>query len=263
MIKIISLVFLVLIVGCEEKEIFIKKGNSILIDTSGLEIEKADELTWVVGRNRIKQKVSKGFIVKFQLPKLKEENFRELYEKNKIDSWLVKITKSTSSNSNNSLGMYVVPFRVRTDKGMRFSHGGLSQFMVYYAAASMSERFRRFPCPAFDHRFRIDDLDIRSNPARSEQSLLLAQRDRGLTGKFETAGFIPLHFNGGMSLEGEYQISIALFNSQFNILYSEFAPLADKIIVRSEDTIAIQGCENFQIPEAGELPGIKDIRWNK
>ena len=232
--------------SCDKGQL-IQTRHGVVMRFDSIRLKKLKEVSWSVGQGLVKQNVSKGFTATIGLPGIGGTALKELYEVHKVDSWMVKVERHTPRWGKELIGHFMVPLRVQTQKGLRISSGRRVQFRVYYAAASISPRFERLPCPAFEHSLQLDQ--IRVVESESVRELFTIRRRSVVRGGVKSAGFVSLEFNGGASLKGNYTISVSLYNSVSRVLMSEYVPVRDSISIGHERAVAIKGCGGFEISE--------------
>ena len=253
---------LLLLLGACQKAELVKTKHGLVMRFSSSQIEEVRNIPWSVGQGFMKQQISKGFMAVITLPDLGDDDLSYLYNAKKVDSWLVKIERTTVRRGREFIGHFMVPLKVQTQKNLRISLTTDIRFRVYYAAASVSSRLQRFPCPAFGHNLKLANFHIHSSDSIQE-SLVIRGREM-IRGKMETAGFVSLEFNGGASLQGEYSVSLALYNSSSKVLMSRYVPVRDTIAILEEYPIGIEGCGNFVIPaksNKGHRRSLRDIKF--
>lgn len=250
---------LFLVLGCSKEGVLKEGRNGLFLNLDGAKVHRVTNQEWRVGRGSEKEYVSKGFLVHLKLPEFKEEELRLLLNRFGIDSFLIKIVRDQGPAINQTVGHYKIDLSVVTSNKGQLKAPRESQFRIYYAATSMSQRFLQFPCPAFDHRYFIDDVKIITNKT-DLKSIVRSYRPYQGKGLGETS-FIPQVFNGGESLSGHYKIMFALYSHKKRMLYTEFREIANSILIGREDKIRISSCDGFTIPERGSSPSLKDIKF--
>lgn len=249
----ILLTLLFLSVSCT-KWAKVEESNGIhKIENIKAEIFSEKDIEWKVGKKR-GGTVSKGFSFKVSIPKIDEDGRETLLEKYNVDNWLYKISRIRKGRKQ-QLGL------------LSFDLGNMSRtttdvtIHIFYHAASVSQRFRRFHCPAFNHRFQIDDLELDSDSLGEFN--LYTKRNQAVRGKITKPAFAPVIFSGGRSLEGEYFVEIALYSSKDKRLYTPFKRVSNKVKVEGEKKISIPSCvgvkeENRPLPSS-KSPSIRDL----
>src|SRR5690606_13064087 len=104
--------------------------------------------------------------------------------------------------------------------------------ILYYSAAAVSNSFRNFKCPAFEHRKKITDIDFKSFKEKIDR--LYVSRQESITSDINSGQFFPITFNAGKHLKGEYMVEIALYSSSLRTTYSKWLALYKKVSVEKE-----------------------------
>lgn len=224
--------------GCTKKTSVNKEGASTHLSDVQWRVAKLSEVTWKVGRT-LRDIVTRNLTVVVELPPFAQEDEEFLAKTYGIDSWLVRITQITAASARIELGTLHVPFRGVT-KGRG---GGLPvrsvSFSLTYAAAAMSERFRRFNCPAFSHDRRLGDYDVIGDEKPIEIIIVPAGT---YSEKLKPNELVPTTYNIGHTMVGEYAVEVALLNSNEKKMYSQFQELPFHIKVHNEKTETVEGC---------------------
>ena len=246
--------------ACDKAQV-VETTNGLVVEFDALGVQELREVSWRVGGEKVKQEVSKGFVASVELPALSKQALALLYQKRQIDAWIVRIDRESFRRGRQFIGHFMVPFRVQTRANNTVSSMAMARFRSYYAAASMSLRFQRFACPAFGHNLKLTSFTV-NGPSAARETLVV-QRKSKVVGRVESAGFVPLDFNGGMSLKGNYLVSIALYNSAAKMLMSEYLPIREVISITGEQPVAVKGCQGVMIPapEKSQEHSLKDIKF--
>lgn len=234
-------IFLILLVGlsaCTKKAVLNKEGAAARLSEVQWKVAKVDESVWKVGRT-LRDVVSKKLTLIIDLPKIDEDDEEFLRKTYTVDSWLVRVIQITPSSARIELGTLHVPFRGTTHGRA----GGLPvksvAFALTYAAASMSERFRRFHCPAFSHDRRLNDYQIEGEQKPIE---IVVMPGGSHSEKLHQNELVPTQLNIGHTMVGEYRIEVALLSTTEKKFYSAFRELPFYLKVVSEKTVSVEGC---------------------
>ena len=234
----ICLTLLLGLSSCTKSTTVHKDGASTRLSDLQWKSSKLVEVTWKVGRS-LRDIVSRNLTTVIELPNIDEDDEEFLQKTYGIDAWLVRITQITPASARIELGTLHVPFRGAT-KGRG---GGLRvksvSFSLTYAAAAMSERFRRFNCPAFSHDRRLDDYEIAGEQKPIEMVVVASS---SYEEKLKPNELVPTNFNIGHTMVGEYVIEVALLNTHAKKFYSSFHELPFHIKVSREKTVNVEGC---------------------
>lgn len=239
--------FGIFLTSCHKESELLIKGNNYYVKTGKLEIHDEKEIPWKVGFTG-SQTISKGIRFSFDLPFITEENWEKLYKEKEIDGWLVKLTKS-STGRKEILGLYGVKIVYPGVSNIKTRVVKMGSLGVNYAAANISMRLSRLNCPALNHNKRIGKLN--TDPKTDDSRVLsigAAEEDR-IEAKVEAMAFSPVSANGGMELEGKYQVSIAFFNSVSKMKKSNYLEIDQNLVIGKDETVLLKGCSGSDIPE--------------
>jgi hypothetical protein len=160
-------------------------------------------------------------------------------QKFEIDSWIFRV-KFDHGNTISETAIIMVPFKPKSIGRVSGSTGAKSfSINLSYAAATHSERFRRFQCPAFNHRKKIDDYDIKTDDKLIDMSI---SELKSLNGNPKMIELTPLRFNMGESLQGTVLVEAALYSYKMKAMRSAFYDIGSKIVIE-EENVAIPECE--------------------
>tara|TARA_R110000868_G_scaffold378945_1_gene644594 strand:- start:5021 stop:5821 length:801 start_codon:yes stop_codon:yes gene_type:complete len=263
MIKLTSLfTLLILLTSCRDyAEVDVDgQGASVAWKSGGA--TSVSVTPWRVGPYR-KQMLSMGARVKVEFPALKEEDIEMLGEKFDVDSWLVSIQVS-GLGRRQRLASYYMPLFKRSGRSgvMGVSSAEMGYLDLYYAAASISTRLRNLECPGLEHRRVLGNAEIREVATGNPMIVVSKMQEYSFQNKVERLDFQRNIINLGESVEGEYQVSFALYNSKKNRVLSNDAIAPQVIVLSGEKNERIRGCENLQTPPAkqdgaGEIQNFK------
>lgn len=250
--KALSLFFFFGLWSCSDKALLEKSPfNSRL---SGLQwsIDKVSEGTWKVGP-RYRQMVSKNLVLVLSLPTIAKEDMSYLQQTYGVDSWVVKIIQ-LNPEGRMELAQLLAPFYSQPKSRAGQLTIRAVSFALTYAASAISERFRRFQCPAFSHSRRLDEWKVVGEPNTLDMTI----NSRGrFTEKLVTSELVPIALNIGHSMIGEYYFEVALYGSHRKELYSPFQRLPQSLKVIREETVEIEGCagvhQEYQTPQKGVI----------
>lgn len=205
--------------------------------------------TWKVGPLK-RQTLSMGVRIRIDLPRMKDSDIEMLGEKYNVDSWLVTFSKG-SLGRRDRLGAFYLPLFRAAGRGR--GAGGVAQMEsgyidFFYAAASISARLRSLECPALKHRYKIGNVEVRETA--NDRSLLVVGPMQEFTymGKAEKLEFQRNIINGGSTLSGEYEITLAFYNSKTNRVLSNEVVAPQVLVISQEEVENIRGCENAKTP---------------
>lgn len=237
--KALLILSLLLIYSCTKYAEFSKDAVGINIEPVNMNINRLNEIEWWVGRPK-EAKISQSFTFAVDMPKIRQDDLDYLTEHKGVDAWILRLIVNRGSETQD-LGSLYTPFRPRKITRGNQGAGAASSvsLKVYYAAAYASERFRAFTCPAFEHRSKIDSMEIKGE--NKEFSISIDQ-SYPYNEKSQLVELTPSSFNGGHSLVGEYFVEIAPFDSKKKMILASFKRLPQSVVVLREDKISVKSC---------------------
>jgi hypothetical protein len=234
--------FLLTALSCTKKVQFDTKGVTPSLKDVRWEISNLNEGTWAVG-SILRDIVSKNLTLVLSLPVLEEDDLEAIEKNYAVDSWLVKVIHKTKLGQRHHLATILAPFRSRMQTNFSANQTKSIAFSLTYAAWATSERFRKFQCPAFSHRFRLKDFSV-------EDSETLMEFNISSIGKFPESytvtELVPPKITIAQSMVGDFYLEAALFNSKTKTLYSSFQQLPTHLVVREEKVVSVSGCEGIK-----------------
>lgn len=243
------LLILFLFVSCS-KQVNVKQANGIFyISDFDLSIGDARPIKWKVGLKR-EAVVSQGLLMRLDVPHMKDSDSNKLGRANSIDSWIYRLSRKRNNRAE-ILGYIELPFNKINSTTDDFT------IQILYAAAIPSADFRRFHCPAFQHRKRI--ADIKNLKSSNSNFTLYVNQNEILNASPAGLEFINISFNGGTSLQGEYYGEIALYNRHNKMIYGKFTRLNGSVLISSEEEVKVQSCVGIR-EEVYPLPGSRKSR---
>lgn len=252
--KVFTYLLIVLLSSCTKKAKLVEEGNKMFIYADDLKVKLIKEVPWKVGPY-YKQKISRGIRIHFGLPQLSADDMKKLYDKKGIDSWIVRV-KRRASTSSRTMGYFAVQFAFENPKEpgkMRYVQSGTASVGIYYAASSLSTRLDNIPCPALDHRLKINDVVVEeSKTGQSKLFSITSGETESIRAKVHAIAYSPVTVNGGMNLTGEYLAEIALYRLGKKEKASSYITLDDYARVGREQTTVIRGCKGYRIPERSD-----------
>lgn len=211
----------------------VKSSNGIYqVSDVSAHIHSEKTLVWKIGKNR-GAIVSKGFNFKVDIPKIDQEGRDILFREYGIDAWLFKISKISRGKKQH---LDFVSFDFQNISRMTSE----LTLHIFYHAASVSDDFRRFHCPAFDHRYLINDIEL--NEDATDNFNLYVRRNQLIKGRIHRPSLAPIISSAGKSLMGKYIVEIALYNSKEKRIYTSFKKLSNTIEVSSEHRVSVPSC---------------------
>lgn len=244
-----TLFLLILLTACSKPINVIQKRGIDYLEDFELGMKSPKELEWNVGVNREKT-LSQGFFFEIEVPKINKDHAKILMKKHGVDSWVYRISR-IRNGYHKPLGFILLPFNRIKKATDEFS------VHIYYTAAAASRRFRRFHCPAFNHRKKMKNLSLENKDREISRMVVLANEN--LYSNMMTLDHYPIIINGESSLVGDYVVEIALYNQSQKQLFSKFYPLSNSINIAQEEEVAITSCNGIK-EEVTPLQKSRELR---
>ncbi len=255
-IRSLTLIVLLGISACSKKAELVREGPSTRM-SAVWKPGNLTEGTWKAGKS-MRNLLSRNLTVVLDAPNLDEEDAAFLSKQYGVDGWLMRVIQSNATASRIELGTLHVPFfahQMGRSQGLRVRS---VSFSLTYAAAAMSERFRRFQCPAFSHNLRLKEYDIQGDAEPKEYVLVPGAR---FDEKLPKNELVPSTFNVGHSMVGHYTFEVALYNPSEKRLYTPFTKLPFELHVSSERVVEVEGCagvhEEFEPAPPAQRPAFR------
>jgi hypothetical protein len=236
-------------ISCTKKVKVQKKNGIYTVSEINVELEGFKHIEWEVGQER-EVDISQGIILRISVPHMKEKDIKALAKRYGVDGWIYKIVK-INKGRRSIIGYVELPFRKVNKTTDNFSAH------ILYAAAAPSIRFRRFRCPAFNHRKKITGLDMETKN-KDKLSLFLSVSDP-IRSRIDNLDQMPLIFSGGMSLIGSYHVELALYNRSEKQVHGRFTRLPGTVFITREVEMKVSSCFGIK-EEVKPLPGSREPR---
>lgn len=212
-------------------------------------------LPWKVGLKK-EETITMGYTLKLGVPQIRPDDLTLISENYPVDSWAYRVIHEFNGRSND-LGYIYLPFNRIIKSTDNFT------IRVYYHAAAVSERFKKFSCPAFNHRKRVTDIDLVSKKSGHSGTLYLSPKSNLLI-KDYALDHIPVILSIGTKMQGTYRVQIALYSKAEHKLYSDFLDLDNFVAVEREEEVKVASCvgirEEVQPLPQNEGPRIEDLQ---
>lgn len=252
------LILLLVFSSCTKRTPIKNRKGIDFADGIELELSKLSEVEWKVGQKR-ETEVSMGLNLKVSVPQIDDDGVEKLLAKYGIDTWVYKVTKY-KRGSRNILGFFSYALK---------SISGVNDYVninLYYHAASVSGDFRRFHCPAFNHRYKLSNFDLETSKSQRRNQIYVRRKEQ-LVADISKVSFAPMIFSTGSSMEGTYRIEVAFYNSSQKRLYSAWYGADQMILVKNESKVDVKSCrgikeENNPLPSS-RTPRLKDLQIPK
>lgn len=236
-------VFIMFFQACSKKsELIIEKNKVVGIKTNTGGVYGADISAWKVGDFHAKT-ISKGMVLKIHLPQLERADLEKLLTESKVDSWLVKIVKVSSTFDKKNIGYIYAPFENinPNTKTVRLESPEAIYVRLYYSPAAFSNRFENLKCPAANFRKLISDFSVDSGHLQRDFYISFSEQLEEKPSKTE---IMPPVFDSGMEMVGDYQVEIALYSYKENYRWSEFVEAPGILKIKKEEIIDIPECND-------------------
>lgn len=223
--------FLFLFMGCQKYSHFEESGGRMsIVGEVPLHIEMVEVLPWKA-RKGSDTDISRGVLVKFVIPHLRDEHIEEMFNKRGVDSWLVKVSRRNQNYTMEDVGYFYVPNFVKRGREQKFYPRNFSHafFQVLYTATLMNQRMMDLHCPSMGHARHIpltqwypSIKEVKEEKGLNSPVWVLVPSER-IMSRVQKVELIPVAFDGGNSLIGEYFIDLALYNTKEGRRYSDYA----------------------------------------
>ena len=253
--KIVLLLPLLFLLNSCEKRFSLKSQNGIYFIEGVLsELNKTKEIEWKIGRDR-EANISKGVRFHITVPRLKREDEKKLMTKYGVDSLIFRFVRAYKGQTTVMNQIYF-PFKNMTRNTEDFSVN------LFYQAASISKTFRNFHCPAFDHRLKVEDFEVKTRSAASKENIYIRLSEY-VKGQVSLLKYAPTVLPGGSVLKGDYFVDLAFYNSSKKQRYSKWHKTSGILSIQREVKKHVQSCigvkeENNPLPES-RIPNIRDL----
>jgi len=260
------LIFVFTLIGCTRyAEIKKNERGDIYFKTSDLHITKVKIVPWPVGIKE-KESISKGISLAVTYPKLEKNDLEMLNEKFGMDSWIVRVRKSSTLGSR-ALGYFYTPifqpgrFGI---KNLRARQITSSEVLVFYTAAAISDRLQAFPCPVLNHTKKIVDWEL--SEKTTEESTITITPGIGIPidAKLDPFSYAPQMINGGMDLVGKFSLEFAAFDYHNKRVVSDWTQFPEVFKVEREEELVLPDCTNWEPPtRSPDYHDWKRFKWKK
>lgn len=233
---------LVLSISCSRNAEVSKDSFGVRISNVKMDIAQLNEVTWWIGAKKKEEKVSQSITFMVDMPHLSKEDLKFLITKRNVDSWLVRVIQVKGSQSQD-LGSLITPFVPKKHgRGSNMSPSSHAAIKIFYAAAYASERMRNFKCPAFSHDKRITSMSVKGDNDEVEIILTGAVSYKE---KAQQVQLSPSSFNGGHTLQGQFHLAIAPYDSKRQMLLGEFKQIPRYVDIEREESVFVASCQGL------------------
>jgi hypothetical protein len=252
--KLVLTTLLFLIISCQDEHVVGNRNGLHFVKDVQMKMENVKHVDWDIGKER-EATISKGIRLYVTLPKIDEDGEEILQNKYGINSYIFRFSRLRKGRIE-AIGHYYFLFKNMTRNTKNFS------VSLFYQAASVSKGFRNFHCPAFDHRYEIENFEIKKRSSAKKENIFvrLVERMRGQVGQLR---FAPTVLPGGLSLLGDYYVDMALYSTRNKQRYSNWHKAAGGLNISRETKRNVQSCigvkeENNPLPKS-RIPNIRDL----
>lgn len=250
----LAIIFVVLASACTRYAEYDEVNGRLSLSIENGKIASVDDVSWRVGESQ-RSVLSKGVEIRVDLPRLNRQLIKKLFDNYEADSWAIRVQR-TGTTRGQVIGEFFVPYMSLSDsarvRGRSRSPKSVS-FRLFYAAAAVSDRLMNLTCPAFNHRFKIERLQLQRTPQNHNLQVSRFRRDP-VRSDIREMGYFPISINGGNNLLGRYEIQLALYSARERIYKSDFRPISNLIRIDQEVPISVPECEGFKVPPREERP---------
>ncbi len=227
-----------------KSELIIPTNGAPHFDAQSAKIKRVNEINWDVGKNLATQ-ISKGVIVEVTLPIFTSNSLQVLKDKERVDSWLIKVMKK-SSDHDYLLGMFYLPFTISSSG--KIDQRDYALFHILYGSGQFVPQGSKIKCPDFGHDRKLGQIEI-NNISQDNALIYLSDADKKIVQeKIETPKWGEVIISAGISMVADYTTQICLFNSKEQLQISSCYTLPQIIRIKKEDRVAIPGCDSYQDP---------------
>ena len=246
-VRLLFLLICLISIGCKKESLLEKRSDgSYLIKPADYNIDSIQARDWKVGKN-FKQKVSRGFSVTLNLPKLSEKSLLELHKTRKASAWLIRV-KRGGAYGDEVLATLAVPFIHLKKNQVKVGNISRVTFQILYAASSISMRLSNLNCPAFNHRKKIEAMSINHEPSSLKLIVISPIEEYKLNNKVTEFSYGNITFNGGNQLKGKYSFELALYGTGDSQKKSSWLAFEQIVEVVKEQEVDLKGCEGDVVP---------------
>ena len=261
-----TLFLISLLFGCTRYSELVKNENGdYLFETTDLHLKEFKIMPWKVGIKN-KETISKGISLTITYPKLKKDDLILLKDKYGMDSWIVRVRKSSTLGSK-YLGYFYSPifqpgrFGVKNLRARQISS---AEVLVFYSAAAISDRIQSFPCPLLNHRKKIEDWVL----APQDKDNITIGLSPGIGVPLEVLmdpfSYVPQMINGGTNLVGRYSLELGAYDFNNKRLLSDWIGVPEQFTIERESETVLPDCTNWEPPtQSPDLHDWQRFKWKK
>jgi hypothetical protein len=264
MLKIFILGFLIF--GCTKySELEINKYGNYFFKTDQIHLQDVELIPWKVGVTN-KQIITKGILFTLTFPVLKNKDIFTINEKSGVDSWLVRVRRSSPLGST-SLGYFYSPFflpGIPGVKGLRAKQIKSMTMQIEYTAATLPIDLVNSPCPPMNHRKVIEEVFVDPKSDSSSLMTIAPEMSSGLEEDVLDFSYQTPTIDGGGDLIGVYNFELAFFDSINKKIMGDWFAIPETLTVVKEIEIALEECVDYQQPTLRpDYNDFKRFKWKE
>ena len=259
-------IFLIFLFGCTKYSKISKNENGdFYFQSNEIHLKKVKIIPWPVG---IKEKdtISKGVSLTITYPKIEKNDLEKLNKELGLDSWIVRVRKSSTLGSR-TLGYFYTPifqpgrFGI---KNLRARQLKSSEVLVYYTAAALSDRLSSFPCPVLNHNREIVDWELSKLSDKPLTVTISPEIGDSLEAKLDPFSYVPQMINGGMELIGRFKLEFAAFDHHNKRVISNWALVPEIFNIDKEEEKVLPDCTNWEPPpQSPDYHDWQRFKWKR
>jgi hypothetical protein len=230
---------ILLLMGCQNESVILKESlGRLIIKPEPFELNEFREELWKVGKNR-EQIISKGIYLLLDIPQFDTDDLERVYFEKSADSWILQVKKSGQV-----LQTFYFKFAAKGHRGkMVFSQNRQVALKILYPASYLSTEYDNLSCPIMNHNKKISRLERFRVPVAGKSLVLGSFNQKKINRNLEKIHFSINKVNGGVSLTGNYQFELALFDSSESKIMSNFIVFPTGLRVDYESSRSLAGCK--------------------
>lgn len=248
---ILILLLLLPLLSCSKRVSIGDSNDQIFISDPYLKIKDYNNYEWELGTTQ-KAKVTRDIRVILNYPPLGSQNLQKIQKKYPVNSWLLRVKKYVNTQGESLLGYTVIPFNDQDQENFLFlSFSNKISIRIDYDASYPTYYTSKYPCPPTSHNKLVKDIFIEENDQITKTQFLVYPIYGNLIDPRKVAKTSPMilaEFNGGNVLTGKYYFDFALFDRKGSIIYTDFIPSENVLVIKKEQEVSYNGCENYSLP---------------
>ena len=256
----------ILIIGCTKySELEKNKFGNYFFKTDQIHLKDFELIPWKVGITN-KQIITKGILFTLTFPIIKNTDIFTINEKSGVNSWLVRVRRSSPLGST-TLGYFYSPFLlpgIPGIKGLRAKQIKSMTMQIEYSAATLPIELVRSPCPPMNHRKVIEEIFV--DPQSDAFTLMTISPDisSSLEENISEYSYQTPTVDGGADLAGVYNFELAFFDSINKKIMGDWFAYPETITIVKEMEITLEECVNYeQSKTQPDYSDFKRFKWKE